>query len=60
MKKKQTQEKKTTPKEEEWMKLFSEVTGAVFVDVTPEKLSQRNFKGVRVLNGRVVNKKKLK
>lgn len=60
MKKKQIQEKKMTPKEEEWMKLFSEVTGAVFVDVTPEKLPQRNFKGVKILKGRVVNKKKLK
>ena len=60
MKKKQIKERKINPKEEEWMKLFSEVTGAKFVDVTPEKLPQRNFKGVKALKGRVVNKKKLK
>ena len=60
MKKKQIQEKKMTPKDEEWMKLFSEVTGAKFVDVTPEKLPQRNLKGVKALKGRVVNKNKRK
>ena len=39
------------------MKLFTEVTGARFVDVTPEKSPQRKLKGVK---GRVVNKNDLK